>query len=70
MQHHDDKELKIEFAPGCFDGWEGTEEELQELIAEVRQMAANGTLLENSTPVPDDEAEEILQRMAERGQRQ
>ena len=50
------KELKIEFAPGCFDNFDGTQEELQELIAQIRQMVNDGTLEENSTPVdPDDE---------------
>ena len=50
------KELKIEFAPGCFDNFDGTQEELQEMIAQIRQMVADGTLEENSKPVdPDDE---------------
>ena len=50
------KDLKIEFAPGCFDNFEGTQEELQEMIAMLHQMVADGTLDENSTPVdPDDE---------------
>lgn len=33
-----DKELKIEFAPGCFDNFEGTQEELDELVAEIQKM--------------------------------
>jgi hypothetical protein len=50
------KDLKIEFAPGCFDNFEGTQEELQEMIAMLHQMVADGTLDDNSTPVdPDDE---------------
>ena len=50
------KELKIEFAPGCFDNFDGTQEELQEMIAMLRQMVNDGTLEENSTPVdPEDE---------------
>ena len=50
------KELKIEFAPGCFDNFDGTQEELQEMLAQIRQMVADGTLEENSTPVdPEDE---------------
>lgn len=59
------KELKIEFAPGCFDNFEGTQEELQEMIAMLHQMAADGTLDENSTPVdPDDE--EFIKAMQEK----
>ena len=50
------KEIKIQFAPGCFDNFDGTQEELQEMIAMLRQMVNDGTLEENSTPVdPDDE---------------
>ena len=53
------KPLKIIFAPGCFDHFDGTQEELQEMIAQIRQMVADGTLEENSTPV-DPEDEELV----------
>ena len=56
------KELKIEFAPGCFDNFDGTQEELQEMIAMLRQMVNDGTLEENSTPV-DPEDEEFIKFM-------
>lgn len=59
------KDLKIEFAPGCFDNFEGTQEELQEMIAMLHQMAADGTLDENSTPVDPDE-EEFIKMMQDR----
>lgn len=63
-------ELKLEFAPGCFDDWEGTEEELAEFIAEIRQMMADGSIFEKSEPVPEDEAQEILERLERRSKRQ
>jgi hypothetical protein len=44
-------QLKIEFAPGCFDDFEGTQEELDELIKEITRMAESGELLENSVEV-------------------
>ena len=53
------KELKVEFAPGCFDNFEGTQEELQEMIAMIRQMVSDGTLLENSEPLDMDDEEFI-----------
>jgi hypothetical protein len=56
------KELKIEFAPGCFDNFDGTQEELQEMIAQIRQMVNDGTLEENSKPV-DPEDEEFIKFM-------
>jgi len=65
-----DKDTKIEFAPGCFDDFEGTQEELAELMAHIRTMVANGTLLENSTPVDDEEAEEVLKMLAQKEKRQ
>ena len=58
-----DKKPEIVFAPGCFDNFDGTQEELQELIASIHQMAEDGTLFDSSEPVDDDEAEEIMQRM-------
>lgn len=32
------KPVKIEFAPGCFDDFEGSQEELDSLITEIKQM--------------------------------
>jgi hypothetical protein len=57
--------LKIEFAEGCFDNFNGTQEELAELLADIHQMVNDGTLMENSTPLsPEDEAEfiELMQK--------
>ena len=56
------REIKIRFMPGCFDNFNGTPEELQELIAHIHQMAADGTLEENSTPV-DLEEDEFIELM-------
>jgi hypothetical protein len=53
------KELKIVFAPGCFDNFDGTQEELQEMIAQIRQMASDGTLQEKSQPIDIDDEEFI-----------
>lgn len=44
----DDDEIKVIFAPGCFDDFEGTQEELDELIVELTKMMADGTLMEKS----------------------
>jgi hypothetical protein len=57
--------LKIEFAEGCFDNFNGTQEELAELLADIHQMVNDGTLMEHSTPLsPEDEAEfiELMQK--------
>ena len=65
-----DKKLKVEIAPGAFDNFEGTQEELQELLAQIHQMAENGTLFENSRPVSDEEAEAAWRRIEEAAKRQ
>ena len=49
------KALTLEFAPGCFDGFEGTQEELDDLIAEIQRMFDSGEMEANSTPVDIDE---------------
>ena len=65
-----DKKLKVEIAPGAFDNFEGTQEELQELLAQIHQMAEDGTLFDNSRPVSDEEAEAVWQRIEEATKRQ
>ena len=61
-----DKLTKIEFAPGCFDDFEGTQEELNELIADLKNMVTSGTLWENSLPVDDKEEEELIKLLAQK----
>jgi len=46
--------IKIEFAEGCFDTFEGTQEELDELVAEIHRQIESGEFLENSTAVDLD----------------
>jgi len=58
------KPMKIVFAEGCFNDFEGTQEELDELVAQLTEMAESGELLEQATPVEfeevDDEVLELL----------
>ena len=58
------KDLEIKFAPGCFDNFEGTQEELQELIAHIHQMANDGTLFEESEPLTAEEEEAVHAMLA------
>jgi hypothetical protein len=37
------KPVKVEFAPGAFDNFEGTQEELEELVSEIQNMFTNMT---------------------------
>lgn len=46
--------MKIVFAPGSFEDFDGTQEELDQLIKSIEEMAVNGTLVEESQPVDLD----------------
>jgi len=57
---------KLIFAPGCFDSFEGTQEELDELVAELQQLFDSGELEEKMVPVDLDELDEVYQAKIER----
>lgn len=63
------KELKIEFAPGCFDQFEGTQEELDELISQIKGMFASGEAQRLARPLDfddlDEEDMEMLDKLAD-----
>lgn len=44
------KDIKVEFAPGCFDNFEGTQEELDQIIADIERMAKSGELQAKAEP--------------------
>ena len=48
-----DKKIKIEFAPGAFDSFDGTQEELDALVTELQRIAESGELEENSVALED-----------------
>jgi hypothetical protein len=67
MSNEEKKPLEVVFAPGCFDDFDGTQEELDEMIAEINRMAETGELFERSLPVDLDElSDEELEELAEK----
>ena len=64
------EKLKVVFAPGCFDGFDGSEEELAELLAEIHKMAEDGTLFENAKQLSEEEVEELKEQMEKKETRQ
>lgn len=65
----ENKKIEVVFVPGCFDNFDGTQEELDEMLAEIQRLADTGELFEKSTPVDldalldelsDEEIEEIM----------
>ena len=55
------KEIKVEFAPGCFDDFVGTQEELDEIIEEINRMAKTGELFENARELDFEELDELAE---------
>ena len=62
--------LKVVFQEGCFDDFDGTPDELAEMIAELHRMAADGTIMDDATPLDDDQIEELNGGLSRREQRQ
>ena len=70
----ENKPMKIVFAEGCFDDFEGSQEELDELVAQLTAMAESGELLEKSTPVDfetedDEELKEFIEKVVEKSKK-
>ena len=70
----DKKKVHISFAPGAFDAFDGTQEELDALVAEIERMAESGELEENSIAIDSDDIldniteedrEQIMQALAD-----
>jgi hypothetical protein len=62
---NEQKPLKIEFAPGCFDSFEGTQEELDELQAEIMRMFESGEIEQNAVQLDLDTLMEEDPEMAD-----
>ncbi len=64
------KKLKIQFAPGCFDDFDGTQEELDGLIGEIQRLADSGELFEKCEAVnfqdPDETDMEIIEHLIDK----
>ena len=60
----ENKPIELVFAPGCFDDFEGTQEELDAFIAEIQESLASGELFEKMTPIDfDDIDDETLEKI-------
>lgn len=55
------KKLEVVFAPGCFDNFDGTQEELDEMMAEIHRMVESGELFEKSKAIDFDDLDEEVQ---------
>lgn len=57
------KPMKIEFAPGCFDDFKGTQEELNALMVHLTELVSSGKLMLESEPLTDEEALELEEHL-------
>lgn len=65
LEQEDLEKIKIEFAPGCFDNFDGSQEELDGLIKEITEMVRNGDLQKKARKLdPDDLSDEDLEILA------
>ena len=55
----DKKEMKLVFAPGAFDNFEGTQEELDEMVAEIQRMFESGEMVANSRKMTEEDFDEL-----------
>lgn len=67
----EEKKTKVEFAPGCFDHFDGTQEELDRLMGDIVQMFEGMSpeeVLAQGTPLTEETfnelPEEIKQQLA------
>ncbi len=64
MSDENKDKLKVVFAPGCFDQFEGTQEELDSMMADIKDMFESGNFnLEDVELVTDEDLLEELQHI-------
>jgi hypothetical protein len=62
----DKPKMKVEFAPGCFDDFEGTQEELEEFQRLIQAGFESGDFLEESEELTDEMFAELSEEDQER----
>lgn len=64
------KPIEIVFAPGCFDDFEGTQEELDQMIKEITDIFSSGDLndarITPLEPSSEEEMQEFLEEVEKR----
>lgn len=67
MNSKTEKKIKVEFAPGCFDSFEGSQEELDAFMKEITDMFTNMTPEElKKRSIDLEEDDELFQKIAEK----
>ena len=61
------KPLEVVFMPGCFDSFEGSQEELDEMIAMIQAKVADGSILTESRVIGEIEMDDEIMEQIEKG---
>ena len=56
-------EMKIVFMEGCFDDFEGTQDELNELIAHLKNQLQDKSLLMNAKPLSEEDEQALMEML-------
>jgi len=64
------KHPKVVFAEGCFDFFEGTQIELEEIVKEVERLNDSGELCDAAEPLSYEEEQELIHLLNNRRIRQ
>ena len=59
LNPEDFPKIKVVFAPGAFDSFEGSQEELDQLMAQIQAMVIDGSLFEKSVALEDLDPDEL-----------
>ena len=54
-----DKEIKIVFSPGCFDNFDGSQEELDQLVKDIQDMLSDGSLFDEAKLLTEDDLDDL-----------
>lgn len=55
----DNEKFEIIFAPGAFDDFDGTQEELDEVVAEIKRLIETGGFFEQARPLTLEDLAEL-----------
>ena len=55
----------VVFHPGCFDNFEGTQEELDALVKNIQEVFVSGDIWRDSKPLTEEEIDEELSELDE-----
>jgi len=66
LEEGEDGKVKLVFEPGCFDQFEGTQEELDEMVAHIQKMFEDGVAEAESKELDLEELMETDPEVAEK----